>query len=81
VKLFQQQHYGNRVIASELANPDFVKLAESFGVTGLRAPTPAVLEEAVAGALQAERPVLIEVPMGEVPDPWPLARPAQIRGL
>ncbi|MCA1553653.1 MAG: hypothetical protein LC737_04670, partial [Chloroflexi bacterium] len=32
----QKQNYGGRVIASELTNPDFVKLAESFGVSATR---------------------------------------------
>ena len=31
------------MIASELDNPDFVKLADSFGVAGYRAETPEAL--------------------------------------
>ncbi len=30
VKRIQQERYGNRLIASDLQNPDFAKLAESF---------------------------------------------------
>ena len=37
VKRIQQQHYGNRLIASDLHNPDFGKLAESFGVATFKA--------------------------------------------
>ena len=36
VKRIQQERYGNRIIASELPNPDFVKLANSFGVRASR---------------------------------------------
>ncbi len=32
VKRIQQQAFNNRTIASDLHNPDFVKLAESFGI-------------------------------------------------
>ncbi len=34
VRRLQKERYGNRVIASDLQNPDFVKLAEAFGAQG-----------------------------------------------
>ena len=40
VRRIQQERFGNRLIASDLANPDFVKFAESFGAAGERARTP-----------------------------------------
>ena len=49
VRRIQEENYGNRLIASDLANPDFVKFAESFGAAGERARTP----EELRGALQA----------------------------
>ena len=77
----QQQQFSGRTIASELTNPDFVKLAESFGVLGLKATTPAALRQALRQAWAANMPALIEVPCGEMPSPWeftmlPRARPA-----
>jgi acetolactate synthase I/II/III large subunit len=77
----QQQQFSGRTIASDLVNPDFVKLAESFGVLGLKATTPAALRQALRQAWAANMPVLIEVPCGEMPSPWeftmlPRARPA-----
>ena len=36
----QTQRYGGRVIGTDLHNPDFVKLAESFGAVGYRAKSP-----------------------------------------
>ena len=36
VKRIQQEQYGGRTIASDLVNPDFVKLAESFGLRASR---------------------------------------------
>jgi acetolactate synthase I/II/III large subunit len=35
VKRQQQEWFGNRTIASDLVNPDFVKLAHSFGAAGV----------------------------------------------
>ncbi len=66
----QKQNYGGRVIASELHNPDFVTFAESFGARGIRAHSPAELHDALIGAFAANAPVLIEVPVEEMPAPW-----------
>lgn len=63
----QRRAFGGRIIASELANPDFVRLAEAFGLEGYRAGDPAALRTALARALENGRPALIEVPIGEVP--------------
>src|SRR5205085_1251201 len=46
VRRIQQQDYGNRVIASDLANPDFVRYAQSFGATAERARNPKELRAA-----------------------------------
>ncbi|HEV2282417.1 MAG TPA: thiamine pyrophosphate-dependent enzyme [bacterium] len=74
VRRMQEQLYGGRVIASELHNPDFMKLAESFGVRGLRAEGPGGLRTQLSAALRDDAPALIEVPVGEMPSPWPVIR-------
>jgi acetolactate synthase-1/2/3 large subunit len=71
VKMFQEQNFGGRVIAADLANPDFAKLAESFGVAGMRADTPAALRQALERAFAKDEPALIEVRCGDMPSPWP----------
>ena len=70
VQRIQKLNYGNRTIASDLANPDFRKLAGSFGVTGMRATSPDQLRERLEDAFKMNEPVLIEAPVGEMPDPW-----------
>ena len=50
-------------IASDLHNPDLVKLAEAFGVAASRAKSPAELRGALERALASNAPHLIEVPM------------------
>ena len=78
----QKEWFGGRVIASDLHNPDFVQLAESFGLTGYRVRTPDELRPVLRGALADSGPALIEVVLTEdMPTPWPFiltprARPA-----
>ena len=79
VRRTQIEDFGNRTIASELRNPDFVRLAESFGALGLRASTPEQLSGALRHALAAAAPAVIEVPVGAMPDPWPLIRLGRVR--
>lgn len=70
VRRIQNQEFGGRLIGSNLVNPDFVQLAESFGVDGRRADGPEGLRTHLREALAVDRPALIEVPVGEMPDPW-----------
>ncbi|MBW1801674.1 MAG: thiamine pyrophosphate-binding protein [Deltaproteobacteria bacterium] len=69
VRRTQKQLYGGRIIGSELKNPDFMKLADSFGVMGIRADSPETLGFALKEAFKADAPVLIEVRFREFP-PW-----------
>ena len=39
VRRIQEERYGNRLIGSDLTNPDFVAFARSFGAEAVRAPT------------------------------------------
>ncbi len=80
VKRFQQQLFDGKEIAVDLKNPDFMKLADAFGIQGLRAKSPPELERAITRAFDTSGPTLIEYPIGEVPDPWHLVQPGKIRG-
>jgi acetolactate synthase-1/2/3 large subunit len=74
----QQRLFEGRLIGSELRNPDFVKLAESFGMAGCRIATPAQLKRELDKALSQDAPALIEVtvdPRSEV-SPWEFLTPA-----
>ena len=80
VRRMQEQLYGNRVIASDLTNPDFVALATSFGIKGERAASPEGLRRALDTALASGQPRLIEVPCGAMPSPWPFIQLPKVRG-
>ncbi|HXT36323.1 MAG TPA: thiamine pyrophosphate-dependent enzyme, partial [Chloroflexota bacterium] len=63
VKSAQRDGYERRYIATDLRAPNYVALAQAFGAEGKRADTPSDLESALAAALAANRPTLIEVPL------------------
>ena len=71
VRRDQAQRYSGRVFASELTNPDFKAMAESFGLAAWRVQTPETLRGALREALEANAPGLIEMPVSEMPSPWP----------
>ncbi|WIM13884.1 thiamine pyrophosphate-dependent enzyme [Enhydrobacter sp.] len=72
VKRIQQQAFNNRTIASDLHNPDFVKLGESFGIAAERVKSAAELGAAISRGLAKGGPMLIDCPVGSLPDPWAL---------
>jgi acetolactate synthase-1/2/3 large subunit len=80
VKRIQKERYGNRLIASDLQNPDFVRLAESFGIAAFKATDARQLEEALHKAFALNAPALVHVPHGDVPSPWDMIMMPKVRG-
>lgn len=80
VRRIQKEDYGNRLIAVDLHNPQFTKMAESFGVAGVRTTSPEGLRKEINAALKRGGPTLIEVPVGEMPGPWRLLYRPRLRG-
>lgn len=74
VKRIQQTTYGGRMIGVDLRNPDFVALARSFGMRGMKAETPEALRAALREAFAGPGPALIEIPVGELPSIWGLIK-------
>jgi acetolactate synthase-1/2/3 large subunit len=54
---------------AELANPDFMKLADAYGVLGLRATEPTEVGRLVRQAIDRDCPALVEVPVGRMDRP------------
>ena len=68
----QKEWFEGRVVCSDLHNPDFVKLAESFGAAGFKAHDPESLRSAIRQAFAEQGPCIIEVEVKEFfPPPWP----------
>ncbi len=81
VRRIQQERFGNRIIGSELANPDFVAFAKSFGAEAIRVATPHALRQGLRSALaNRDGPTLIEVPIGVMPSPWEFIQMGKVRG-
>jgi acetolactate synthase I/II/III large subunit len=81
VRRIQEERYGNRLIACDLANPDFVRFAESFGATAERVRDQSELRAALRrGFARRDTPTLIEVPVGPMPSPWEFIHMPPVRG-
>ncbi len=71
--VFNDNHYGNvrrdleedwtGDYGTEFVNPNFVQMAESFGALGIKVTDPNKVGDAIAEAIAAERPALIDVDM------------------
>ncbi|KAA0076630.1 thiamine pyrophosphate-dependent enzyme [Tardiphaga sp. P9-11] len=77
VRRDQLQVFDGRVVAADLVNPDFVKLAESFGVGAIRVTSPAEFKPALEKALADGGPYLIaiDVPRDSEVSPWAFIHP------
>jgi acetolactate synthase-1/2/3 large subunit len=82
VRRIQEEAFGNRLIANDLANPDFVRYAQSFGAEAERARNPQELGAALRRAFKRrDQPTLIEVPVGPMPSPWEFIHMPRVRGV
>ena len=79
VRRDQRERFEGRVVAADLVNPDFVKLAESFGVKAARVTSPDQFRPALEKALADSGPYLIaiEVPTDSEVSPWAFIHPAR----
>jgi acetolactate synthase-1/2/3 large subunit len=68
VQRIQSMRYNGHVMATDLHNPDMVKMAEAFGMAAWRAEGPEGLRSALRDALASNAPALIEVPMPPTKD-------------
>jgi len=66
----QRSRFEGRVYGTRLHNPDFARLAESFGARGVRLSGPAELADALRSGLRSDGPVVIEVPMPVLDPPF-----------
>jgi acetolactate synthase-1/2/3 large subunit len=75
VRQWQELFYDGRYESTQLLNPDFVKLAEAYGVRGWRAANPDEARQAVVEARAHPGPALIEfqvVQEGEEGNVYPM---------
>ena len=77
VRRDQQMNFDGRLLGADLVNPDFMQLAESFGADCVRVDSPEALKPALAKAIDADRPAIIEVTVerGVETSPWKFIHP------
>jgi acetolactate synthase-1/2/3 large subunit len=79
VRRSQATKFEGRFLGTTLNNPDYVKLAEAFGVAGVRAFDADDLRIKLSDALASDRPTVITVRVGEMPSPWHLLSDQPLR--
>jgi len=61
IRMHQERDYPERVVGTELRNPDFAALARAYGAEGIRVEKEEDFKPALKQALAANRPVIMDV--------------------
>lgn len=78
VRQWQELFWDGRYSQVDMGDfPDFVKLAEAYGVTGLRLTRSAGLVEALREAIATPGPVMVDVRVGREENVYPMISPGQ----
>ncbi|MBT5201704.1 MAG: acetolactate synthase large subunit, partial [Thaumarchaeota archaeon] len=76
VAQWQRTFYDRRMIGvQQQSNPDYVKLAESYGAQGLRAQSMDELDKAIKTALSSDVATVIDIPIDPEEDVLPFVAP------
>jgi acetolactate synthase-1/2/3 large subunit len=77
VRQWQELMHNHRYSAVEMWTPDFVKLADAYGICGLRATTPDEARQAIRQARAHRGPVLIEFMVERETNVFPMIQPGK----
>jgi acetolactate synthase-1/2/3 large subunit len=77
VRQWQEFFYDKRYAATPMKNPDFVKLAEAHGLTGLRVEKRSEIEGAVSRARSTEGTVVIDFRVEREDTVYPMVAPGR----
>jgi acetolactate synthase-1/2/3 large subunit len=75
VRQWQQFFHGRRYSATPIWSPDYVKLAEAYGIAGYRVEHTRQVEEAVARATAEPGPALVEFLIEQEANVFPMVPP------
>jgi len=79
-ELFWNERYSHvdmQTHGGEEAFPDFVKLADAYGIRGARLTNPDTLEEDLRAAFEAEGPAFIDVQVAREENVYPMIAPGE----
>jgi acetolactate synthase-1/2/3 large subunit len=75
VRQWQDMFYKGNPSAVRMYQPDFIKLAEAYGLRALRVTDKADVQSAIDQALSHPGPVLIDFEVEEAEDTFPMVPP------
>ena len=75
VRQWQELFYDENTVATPLKNPDFVKLAEAFGILGLRAERKEDVASVIQQAMDHDGPVVIDFKVKYGENVFPMVPP------
>jgi acetolactate synthase-1/2/3 large subunit len=76
VRQWQHFFYQDNFQSVRLFQPDFVKLAEAFGMPGIRVSDKVAVDDAIQRALEHPGPVLVDFEVEQQEDTYPMMPPA-----
>ncbi len=77
VRQWQQLFYERRYAATPILSPDFVKLAEAYGIPARRVTRRSELHEALKEAHEADTPYLLDLEVVEEFNVYPMVAPGE----
>ena len=72
VRQWQELFYKDNYVAVSMSQPDFVKLAEAYGIRGIRVTEPGEVVEAIREADAHPGPVLLDFRVMADDNVWPM---------
>jgi acetolactate synthase-1/2/3 large subunit len=77
VRQWQEMFYGRRYSQTEMFLPDFLKIAEGFGIKAVGVKDKADVEGVIAAALKEPGPVLMDFEVEKEENVWPMVAPSK----
>jgi acetolactate synthase-1/2/3 large subunit len=75
VRQWQDKFYAGNNQSVRMFQPDFVKVAEAMGITGMRVSDKSMVESSIEAALRHPGAVLIDFQVEEAEDCYPMMPP------
>ena len=72
IRQWQEIIYAGNYLSAHLLGPDYLKLAEAFGIPAFRATTPGEVDDAIRGAQAVDGPALIWFEIAEEQNVFPM---------
>ena len=75
VRQWQELFYGKRYVATPLSSPDFVKVADAYGIRGLRVTRKEEVVPAIQQAMEDSGPFLLDFVVEPEENVYPMVPP------